>query len=118
MYLQSRGFYTCWNGENTNCVAWSGMYISVMKTSLYQRRTGSHLRGQFLKFALMKAELINPKDNKELKFVTDLLKKLGIKATSITVEEMEDLGLSELLKKVDKSKKASKAEVLSKLGAY
>jgi hypothetical protein len=65
----------------------------------------------------MKAVLINPKDNNELKFVTDLLKKLGIKATEITQEEMEDLAMSRLLKKADKSKKATKTEVMKKLRA-
>jgi hypothetical protein len=65
----------------------------------------------------MKAVLINPKDNNELKFVTDLLKKLGIKATEITKEDMEDLAMSRLLKKADKSKKATKAEVMKKLRA-
>jgi hypothetical protein len=63
----------------------------------------------------MKAVLINPKDNNELKFVTYLLKKLGIKATEITQEEMEDLAMSSLLKKTDKSKKANKAEIMKKL---
>lgn len=65
----------------------------------------------------MKAVLVNPKDNNELKFVTDLLKKLGIKATEITQEEMEDLAMSRLLKKTDKSKKATKAEIMKKLRA-
>jgi hypothetical protein len=65
----------------------------------------------------MKAVLINPKDNNELKFVTDLLKKLGIKATAITQEEMEDLAMSRLLKKANKTKKATKAEIMKKLRA-
>lgn len=65
----------------------------------------------------MKAVLINPKDRSELKFVTDLLKKLGIKATAISKEEMEDLGLSKLMKKADRSQKSTKAEVMRKLRA-
>ncbi len=65
----------------------------------------------------MKAVLINPKDNNELKFVKDLLQKLGIKATEITQEEMEDLAMSRLLKRTDKSKKATKAEIMKKLRA-
>ena len=65
----------------------------------------------------MKAVLINPKDNSELKFVTDLLKKLGIRTLSIDPDELEDLAMSRLLKKVDKTKKASKAEIMKKLHA-
>lgn len=65
----------------------------------------------------MKAVLINPKDNNELKFVTNLLKKLGIEATSINPEEMEDLAMSGLLKKAVKGKKVSKAEIIKKLRA-
>jgi hypothetical protein len=63
----------------------------------------------------MKAVLINPKDSDELKFVTDLLKRLGIEATLINPDEIEDLAMSRLLKKSDKGKKATKAEVMRKL---
>jgi cellobiose-specific phosphotransferase system component IIB len=77
---------------------------------------GSIYNTNFLNL-VMKAILINPKDKYELKFVTDLLKKLGIKATEITQEEMEDLAMSKLLKKTDKSKKATKAAIMRKLRA-
>jgi hypothetical protein len=65
----------------------------------------------------MKAVFINPKVSKELKFVTDLLNKLGIEATSINLEKMEDLAMSGLLKKAVKGKKATKAEIIKKLRA-
>jgi hypothetical protein len=55
----------------------------------------------------MKAVLVNPKDSNELKFMTNLLKKLGIEATLVNPEEMEDLVVSGLLKKSDKGKKAT-----------
>lgn len=65
----------------------------------------------------MKAVVINPKNSSELKFVTELLNKLGIKSASISPEALEDLAMSKLLKKVDKSKKASRSEVMKKLSA-
>jgi hypothetical protein len=54
----------------------------------------------------MKAVVINPKNSSELKFVTELLNKLGIKSAFIRPEDLEDLAMSKLLKEVDKSKKA------------
>jgi len=53
----------------------------------------------------MKAILIKTKDEVELKFLTDLLKKLGINANILDIEDIEDIGLSLMLKKVDRSKK-------------
>ena len=65
----------------------------------------------------MKALVVTPKDDKELKFVSNLLKKLGIGASAITRDELEDIGLSKLMRKVDKTKKANRAEVMKKLTA-
>jgi len=65
----------------------------------------------------MKAVIIYPKDRSELKLVNDLLNKLGIRSLSVDQDELEDLALSRLLKKVDKTKKASKAEIMKKLHA-
>ena len=63
----------------------------------------------------MKAMVITPKNKDEFKFLTDLLKKLGISSAAMTEEELEDIGLSKMLKSVDKTKKASKNSVLQKL---
>lgn len=59
--------------------------------------------------------VITPKSQSEFKFINDLLKKLGISSATMTEEELEDIGLSKLLKSVDKSKKASKKSVMQKL---
>ncbi len=59
--------------------------------------------------------VITPKNPSEFKFINDLLKKLGISSATMTEEELEDLGLSKLLKSVDKSKKVSKSSILQKL---
>jgi hypothetical protein len=71
----------------------------------------------FTYICLMKAVVINPKNNSELKFVTELLNKLGIKSAAISTEDLEDLAMSKILKKVDKSKKATRSEVMKKLSA-
>jgi hypothetical protein len=63
----------------------------------------------------MKAMVITPKNSSEYKFIHDLLKKLGISSATMTEEELEDLGLSKLLKSVDKTKKVSKSSILQKL---
>ena len=63
----------------------------------------------------MKAVVITPKSEKEFKFLTDLLKKLNIISATMSEEELEDLGLSKMLKNVDKTKKTSRQHVMNKL---
>jgi hypothetical protein len=63
----------------------------------------------------MKAMVITPKNSAEYKFINDLLNKLGISSATMTEEELEDIGLSKLLKSVDKTKKASKKSIMQKL---
>ena len=59
--------------------------------------------------------VIKPKSLGEFKFINDLLKKLGISSATMTEEELEDMGLSKLLKSVDKVKRVSKNSVMQKL---
>ncbi len=59
--------------------------------------------------------VITPKSQTEFKFINDLLKKLGIASATMSKEEIEDIGLSKMLKAVDKSKKVSKEIILQKL---
>lgn len=59
--------------------------------------------------------VITPKSQTEFKFINDLLKKLGIASATMTEEEIEDIGLSKMLKAVDKTKKVSKETILQKL---
>ena len=65
----------------------------------------------------MKALVITPKNENEFKFLADLLKKLGIGSSSLSKEELEDIGMSKMLRAVDRSKKASRSEVMKKLTA-
>ncbi|MEP7255538.1 MAG: hypothetical protein ABI666_07155 [Ferruginibacter sp.] len=63
----------------------------------------------------MKALVIKPKNDNEFKFVGDLLKKLGIGSSFLTAEEIEDMGMSKLMKGINKSKKVSRTDVMKKL---
>ena len=63
----------------------------------------------------MKAMVITPLSETEFKFINDLLKKLGITTSTMTAEELEDIGLSKMLKAVDKTKKVSRETILLKL---
>ncbi len=65
----------------------------------------------------MKALVITPKSNNEYRFISDLLKKLGVGTSTVTEEQLEDIGMSKLLKSVDKSKKVSRSEIMKKLSA-
>jgi acetolactate synthase small subunit len=65
----------------------------------------------------MRALVIKTKNNSEYKFLSSLLKKLGINSSSLSVEELEDIGLSKLMRGVDKSKKATRMEIMKKLSA-
>ncbi len=65
----------------------------------------------------MSAIVINPKSSQELKFISELLQKLGVQSKVISDEETEDLGLSLLMKDVDRSDVVSEEEVIAKLRA-
>jgi hypothetical protein len=63
----------------------------------------------------MSSIVINPKSSQELKFITELLQKLGVKSKVISDEDTEDLGLSLLMKDVNRSDVVSEDEVMAKL---
>jgi hypothetical protein len=63
----------------------------------------------------MKAIVVTPKNRNELKFVTDLLKKLGVGSSTVNQEELEDIGMSRLMRQVDKTKRSSRTEIMKKL---
>lgn len=69
----------------------------------------------FLYICVMKGMVITPKNQSEFKFLDGLLKKLGIGSATMSEEELEDLGLSRMMKAADKTKKVSKESVLKKL---
>jgi intein/homing endonuclease len=63
----------------------------------------------------MKGIVITVKNSSEFKFLSELLKKLGISSTIESVEEMEDIGLYKLMKSADRNKKVSREKIMSKL---
>lgn len=65
----------------------------------------------------MKALVITPKSESEYKFLSDLLTKLGVGTSSLSKEELEDIGLAKMMHSADKSKKASRSEILKKLNS-
>ena len=71
----------------------------------------------FLYIWVMKAIVITPKSDNEFKFVSDLLKKLGIGTSTLTKDEIEDIGMLKLLNEVDKSRRATRSEIMKKLSA-
>lgn len=71
----------------------------------------------FLYIWNMKAIVVTPKSENEFKFVADLLKKLGIGTSTLTKGEIEDFGMLKLMKNIDKSKRASRTEIMKKLTA-
>lgn len=63
----------------------------------------------------MKALVVKAKNQTELKFLADLLKKLGIQSTQMEIEEVEDQAMSILMKKADRTKKVSRETIMKKL---
>jgi reverse gyrase len=63
----------------------------------------------------MKSLVINPKNDDEFKFLSGLLKKLGVGTSTISREDLEDMGMSKLMRDVDRSKKVSRSQILKKL---
>lgn len=63
----------------------------------------------------MKALIVKSKNPTEMKFLSDLLKKLGMSARIVDIEEVEDFGMSILMKEADRTKKVSRATIMKKL---
>lgn len=65
----------------------------------------------------MDSIVINPKNREELKLIKTLLAKMKVKSKILTEEEMEDLGLSILMKEIDRTDTVSEKDILSKLAS-
>jgi len=63
----------------------------------------------------MKSIVVTPKNQSELKFISKLLKKLGISARILSDEIKEDIGLSILMDEADKEDFVSEKEIMYKL---
>ena len=65
----------------------------------------------------MKALVIIPKNENEFKFLVDLHKKLGVSSSALSYEDLEDIGMSKLMRGIDKTRKAGRTEIIKKLSA-
>lgn len=63
----------------------------------------------------MDALIIKSKNRSDLKLIKELVKKMGIESKSLSEEEIEDLGLTLLMKQTDRSKTVSRKTVIDKL---
>ena len=63
----------------------------------------------------MKSIVITPKNQTELKFISDLLKKLGVSSHIISDELKEDIGLTILMNEADRNDLVSEDEIINKL---
>jgi hypothetical protein len=64
----------------------------------------------------MDALIIKSKNRSDLKLISDLVKKMGLESKSLSEEEIEDLGLTILMKQADRTKTVSRETVMRKLG--
>ncbi len=65
----------------------------------------------------MKSLVITPKSDIEYKFLSNLLSKLGVGVSTLSKDELEDIGLAKMMHNIDKSKKSSRSEILKKLSS-
>ena len=63
----------------------------------------------------MDSLLVVPKNKKEMRLVSDILRKMGVASKPLTIEEKEDIALSMAMKEVDRTKKVSVNMILQKL---
>jgi hypothetical protein len=63
----------------------------------------------------MKTLVIQLKDDAEMQLISGLLKKMRIQSKVLTTEDMEDIGMGEMMLKVDRSEKVSRELVMNKL---
>lgn len=61
------------------------------------------------------ALLIRPKNSEESEFIVRLIERLGVKSHKLSEEEVLDLGLSQMMRKADRTKKASEEAVMKLL---
>jgi hypothetical protein len=63
----------------------------------------------------MEPIVLTPRTRKEHEFIKQLLTKLKIESRPLTREEREDLGMAQLMRNADRTKKVSRALVINRL---
>ena len=64
---------------------------------------------------MSKTLLVKPRTKDDLKLISELLKKLKIESSLIDEDELEDAGLTLLMKEADRTKKVSRDLIMKKL---
>ncbi|HVN47304.1 MAG TPA: hypothetical protein VMU30_00635 [Bacteroidota bacterium] len=62
-----------------------------------------------------KVLVVKTRDKEEMELLSNLISKMGIASRVVEREAMEDIGLAELMKDVDRRKKVSRETILKKL---
>ena len=60
----------------------------------------------------METLIIQSENNRDIKLIKELVTKMGIKSAQLTREQVEDIGLSMLMKEADRSKTVSRESVM------
>ena len=63
----------------------------------------------------MQSIIIEPKNKKELVFISEMLKRMDIKAKYLTEDEKEDIALGKAIDEGMKTRNVSKATILKSL---
>ncbi len=63
----------------------------------------------------MNTIIITPKNNQEFQFVNELLNKMKMNFKTLSEEEIEDIGLSVLLRSADRTRKVGRDKVMRSL---
>ena len=63
----------------------------------------------------METLIVTVKDENEMQLLSDMLKKMKISAKKLFDEDREDIGLSKLMREVNRSEKGSKEQVMKSL---
>jgi len=63
----------------------------------------------------METILVKIDSKSDASFISELLKKLGVKTRILKEEELEDLGLVKMMKEADRSQKVSREKIIEKL---
>ncbi len=62
-----------------------------------------------------RAFVVKPNNKTDIKFLTNLFEKLGVSSKLITQEEIEDFGLSVMMKDANQSKRVTRETIMKKL---
>lgn len=68
-------------------------------------------------YYFLKSTIITTRIASEFKFLSGLLEKLKVSSKTLSAEELEDIGMSILMKRTARSKKVSRESIMRKLAS-